>query len=67
MNMKKRISLWYDAGWSQGSVCVEGDGLVGGQWGWGKRLYISVAGPCGGDGMGVSGEAAEWEEDVAIF
>lgn len=42
----------------QGSVCVDGDGLVGGHRGCGKGLYISVAGACGGDGMGVSGEAA---------
>lgn len=46
------------AGGSQGSVCVEGEGLAGGQRGWGKCLYISWAGPCGGDGIGVSGEAA---------
>lgn len=41
----------------QGSVCVDGDGLVGGHRGCGKGLNISEAGTCGGDGMGVSGEA----------
>lgn len=32
-------------------------GLAGGQRDWGYCLYFSGAGPCGGDGMGVSGEA----------
>lgn len=43
---------------SQGSVCEDGSGLDGGHKGWGKCLYISGPGPCGGDGIGVSGEAA---------
>lgn len=47
---------WQSAGWSQGSDGVEGEGLAGGQRGCGKCLYISGAGPWGGDGMGVSGE-----------
>lgn len=48
---------------SQGSLGVEDDGLAGGQRGWGKCLNISVAGPCGGDGMGVSGDAAQREAE----
>lgn len=42
---------------------MEDGGLAGGQRGWGKCLNISVAGPCGGDGMGVSGDAAEREDE----
>lgn len=45
---------------SQGSFCKDGEGLAGGQRGWAKGLYLSGAGPWGGDGMGVSGEAAGW-------
>lgn len=37
---------------------MEDEGLAGGQGGWEKCLYISGPAPCGGDGMGVSGEAA---------
>lgn len=40
---------------SQGS---DGEGLAGGQMGWTKCLYFSGAGAWGGDGIGVSGEAA---------
>lgn len=43
---------------SQGSACAAGEGLVGGQAGWTKCLYLSGAAAWGGDGMGVSGEAA---------
>lgn len=43
---------------SQGSVWEDGEGLAGGHRGWAKGLYLSGAGPWGGDGIGVSGDAA---------
>lgn len=45
---------------SQGSVWEDDEGLAEAPRGWAKGLYLSGAGPWGGDGMGVSGEAAGW-------